>query len=87
VNRDGVMRWVAAYERAWRDTDLPAVSTLFSETAAYRRSPYENPLTGHAEIRQCWPADDGRTFTMTAQPVAVGAATRWSAWRCATATR
>ena len=65
------MRWVAEYERAWRDSDVEAVPHLFTENARYRRSPYEKPLIGHAEIREFWPADEGRTFTMTAEPVAV----------------
>jgi ketosteroid isomerase-like protein len=40
VERDGVMRWVAEYERAWRNADVAGVARLFTEDARYRRSPY-----------------------------------------------
>ena len=71
MNREDVMRWVDEYERAWRASDPRGAARLFTETARYRRSPYEEPLVGHAEIEQFWPVDEGRPFTMTAQPVAV----------------
>jgi ketosteroid isomerase-like protein len=71
MSRDEVMRWVAGYERAWRDGDLDAVAELFTEDARYRRSPYEQPEVGHAAIRVFWRDDEGQTFTVRAQPVAV----------------
>ena len=37
----------------------------------YRRSPYEQPEVGHAAIRVFWRDDEGQTFTVRAQPVAV----------------
>jgi len=27
VDRDGVLRWVSEYERAWREVDLAAIAT------------------------------------------------------------
>jgi SnoaL-like protein len=71
VDRAGVMQWVAAYERAWRDGDLLAVPRLFTEEAHYRASPYEEPEVGHAAIQAFWGDDEGKAFTMTAEPVAV----------------
>jgi hypothetical protein len=65
------MRWVAEYERAWRDGNLSGVTRLFTEDARYRRSPYEEPAVGHAGIQAFWGADEGRTFSVTAEPVAV----------------
>ena len=65
------MRWVAEYERAWREGDVAAVAGLFTEDARYRRSPYEAPLVGHSEIQGFWLDDEGRTFSMTAEAVAV----------------
>ncbi len=65
------MRWVASYERAWRDGDLDAVADLFTEDAAYRRSPYEEPAVGHAAIRAFWAEDGQEPFTVHAEPVAV----------------
>jgi len=71
VDRDEVMRWVAAYERAWRDRDREAVIRLFTEDARYRPSPYEEPEVGHAAIQAFWLEDEGVTFTVSAEPVAV----------------
>jgi hypothetical protein len=71
VDRDGVLRWVAGYERAWRDGDVAAVPRLFTADVRYRRSPYEEPLVGHAELQAAWLDDEGRTFSMTAAAVAV----------------
>lgn len=71
MDRDGVTRWVAGYERAWRAGDLDAVAELFTEDARYRASPYEEPEVGHAAIRAFWLDDEGETFTVAAEPVAV----------------
>jgi ketosteroid isomerase-like protein len=71
VDRDGVMRWVAEYERAWRSGDLDGVPRLFPDDATYRTSPYQEPKVGSAGIQAFWLDDEGRTFTVTAEPVAV----------------
>jgi ketosteroid isomerase-like protein len=71
VDRDEVMRWVAGYERAWRDGDVGAVAELFTEEAHYRPSPYDEAEVGHAAIRALWLDDEGQTFTVRAEPVAV----------------
>lgn len=65
------MRWVADYERAWRDGDEGAVVHLFTDEARYRSSPYEEPEIGHAAIQAFWRDDVGKTFTVSAAPVAV----------------
>jgi hypothetical protein len=65
------MRWVEDYERAWRESDADGVARLFTEEARYRRSPYEESNVGHAAIKAFWLDDEGKTFTMTAEPVAV----------------
>lgn len=71
MHRDDVMRWVARYEAAWRDDDLEAVEDLFSADARYRPSPYEESEIGHDAIRAFWLDDKGKTFSMSASPVAV----------------
>jgi ketosteroid isomerase-like protein len=70
VDRDGVLRWVSGYERAWREVDLDAIAALFTEDARYRPSPYEESLVGHDAIREFWP-EDGEPFAMSAAPIAV----------------
>ena len=71
VDRDDVMRWVAGYERAWRDGNVEAVAELFTQDARYRPSPYEESKVGHAAIQAFWLDDRGETFTASAEPVAV----------------
>ena len=71
MDREQVMRWVAAYQTAWRASDRTGVEMLFTEDAQYRRSPYTEALVGHPAIKEFWVADEGETFTMTASPVAV----------------
>jgi ketosteroid isomerase-like protein len=65
------MQWVAAYERAWRDGDVSRVTRLFTDDARYRPSPYEESKVGHAEIQAFWLDDEGKTFSVVAEPVAV----------------
>ena len=71
MTRDEVMLWVDAYERAWRAADRDAVEQLFTPSARYLRSPYAEPLDGHAAIQDFWVDDDedGTTFAMEAWPV------------------
>lgn len=71
MDRAAVMTWVQRYERAWRDNDASAVTSLFTEDARYRRSPYWPPMVGHAPLAEFWTEDEGATFTMSAEPVAV----------------
>ena len=65
------MQWVADYERAWRTGNVPGVARLFTENASYRTSPYEEPRVGHTAIHAFWLDDEGRTFSVSAEPVAV----------------
>ena len=65
------MRWVGEYERAWRGDDAESVTTLFTEDAAYRSSPYEPSEVGHDAIKAFWLDDTGRRFSMEARVVAV----------------
>jgi ketosteroid isomerase-like protein len=71
VDRSGVMRWVAGYERAWRDGDVAGVERLFTSDVVYRRSPYHPPDVGHDAVKAFWREDPGTTFTVAAEPVAV----------------
>lgn len=71
MDSDDVMRWVAGYERAWRTGDRQAVTELFTDDARYRTTPYEEPKVGHAAIQAFWLEDEGTTFTVDAEPVAV----------------
>ncbi len=65
------MAWVAGYEQAWRDRDLEAVGSLFTDDAQYWPSPYEEPKVGLEAIRAFWLDDEDDVFAMDAEPVAV----------------
>jgi hypothetical protein len=65
------MRWVADYERTWRDGDLAGVERLFTEDAHYRPSPYADSEVGHDAIKAFWLDDEDDVFTAHAEPVAV----------------
>jgi uncharacterized protein (TIGR02246 family) len=71
MDRDEVMAWVDGYIGAWRTQDPELVNGLFTEDAAYRTSPYEEPKVGHEAIKAFWLSDAGQTFTVEAEPVAV----------------
>jgi ketosteroid isomerase-like protein len=70
VDHGEVSRWVGRYERAWREGDVDAVSSLFTEDAVYRQSPYEVPKVGQDAIKAFWLDDAGRTFSMDADVIA-----------------
>ena len=46
--------WIAAYGRAWLERDPEAVVSLFTEDAVYRSSPFREPHSGSAGIRDYW---------------------------------
>jgi ketosteroid isomerase-like protein len=74
MDRTGVRRWVAAYERAWRAAGTEALSHLFTEDATYRTAPFEPPYAGLPAIAAMW--EDGRespdeVFALASEVVAV----------------
>ncbi|MEP6665020.1 MAG: nuclear transport factor 2 family protein [Nocardioidaceae bacterium] len=71
MTRDQVMTWVTAYEQGWRDEDVSSVERLFTPDARYRPSPYDESIVGHEAIKAFWLDDEGKVFTMSAEPVAV----------------
>jgi hypothetical protein len=69
-----VLGWVDAYEQAWRAPGTAALGGLFTEGAAYRQAPYEEPVTGLAAIGRMWESErDGpdEMFRMQREVVAV----------------
>lgn len=66
--------WVSAYERAWRTAGTEQLQGLFTEEASYRMSPYEEPVTGLAEIAELWERErqgPDEEFEMAHEVVAV----------------
>jgi len=76
--REDVARWIAGYERAWREPGTELLGDLFTRDAAYRQGPYEDWVTGLAAIEAMWDAErDGpdEAFLMTSEVLAVDGAT------------
>ena len=74
VTRDGFSSWIALYERLWRTPGTDELGSLFTADATYRHSPYEEPVTGLADLAVDWERGrDGadEAFTMSAEIVAV----------------
>jgi hypothetical protein len=47
-------RWLDAYAEAWRTYDVDAIGRLFSEDAAYRYHPWDQPVRGRDAIVANW---------------------------------
>lgn len=66
--------WVAAYEHAWRSAGTERLAGLFTPAATYRMSPFEEPVTGLAEIGALWERErqgPDEEFEMTHEIVAL----------------
>lgn len=66
--------WIGRYEAAWRSSGTEALSSVFTDDATYRHSPYAEPMSGLAAIGRSWEDErDGpdEVFTMSADVVAV----------------
>lgn len=72
MDPENVRRWVAEYERAWREQDSSAVTHLFTDQAHYLDSPYEDPRVGHQAIAAEW--NDPRPFTMDVESITAAGA-------------
>jgi hypothetical protein len=76
--RERLLRWVDAYERAWRSLGTAMLAELFTGDAVYLQSPYDPPVVGLESIARMWDAGrDGpdEVFTMTREVVAVDGST------------
>ena len=73
MDRDALIRWVDAYERAWRAPGVEALDALFTEDATYSTAPFQNPFAGLPAIREMWEAgrEPGEEFVMSSEVVAV----------------
>ncbi|HEY2687766.1 MAG TPA: nuclear transport factor 2 family protein [Streptosporangiaceae bacterium] len=74
MDRNSVIRWVTAYEAAWRAAGTDALADIFAIDATYQQGPYEVPVTGLPAIEQMWEAErDGpdEVFQMISDIVAV----------------
>jgi ketosteroid isomerase-like protein len=72
--RHDVNAWIAAYERAWRTPGTEPLGDLFAADAAYRMSPYAQPVHGLTAIAELWERERkgaDEAFEMSHEIVAV----------------
>lgn len=46
--------WLDTYGRAWEERDPELAASLFTDAATYRETPFDDPMQGHAAIRDYW---------------------------------
>ena len=73
MDRQGVSRWIAAYEAAWRLGRGASLDALFTPDAIYRTSPTAEPLRGRDAIARWWAAesDPAERWDLTAEVLAL----------------
>lgn len=73
MERDDIVRWIAAYEALWRERRPRDLGELFTADAVYRTSPGAEPIRGLAAIREWWEAesDPAERWELAAEVVAV----------------
>ena len=79
-----VQDWLDAYGRAWVDGDPDAVVALFSAIAAYRETPFDDPMRGRHAIREYWQqgaADAQEDVEFASQVWAVSGDTAIAGWQ------
>lgn len=57
LDREAVSRWIASYERVWRERRPADLGELFTDDATYRASPSAAPIRGIDAIRRWWAAE------------------------------
>ncbi len=55
-----VQAWLDRYVAAWQTYDPAAIGALFSEDAAYRYHPADEPIAGREAIVDSWVAPSGQ---------------------------
>jgi ketosteroid isomerase-like protein len=74
TDRAMVSRWLAGYNAAWRAPGTEGLADLFTGDATYLQSPYEQPVTGLAEIKRMWEEEregPDEVFTLATDILAV----------------
>ena len=54
MTEQDVQDWLDEYGRAWVEGDPDRAAALFSDTAIYRETPFDDPMRGRHAIREYW---------------------------------
>ncbi|BCB90415.1 YybH family protein [Phytohabitans suffuscus] len=74
MDHSDVLRWVDAYERAWRTPGTDGLGEIFATGASYLQGPYEEPVVGLPAIAAMWEAERAgpdEAFDLSREVVAV----------------
>jgi SnoaL-like protein len=73
IDHQTVQKWLDDYISAWKTYDPAAIGALFSEKAAYRYNPYDEPVRGREAIVTNWleNRDKPNSYSAKYQPLAV----------------
>jgi ketosteroid isomerase-like protein len=73
IDHNHVTKWLQDYVSAWKSYDPQAIGALFSEDAAYRYNPYDEPMRGRSTIVANWleNRDAPNSFAAEYRPIAV----------------
>ena len=74
TDRAAVTEWLTGYEAAWRAPGTDHLAGLFTASATYLQSPYEQPVTGLNAIQRMWEQEregPDEVFTLATEIIAV----------------
>ena len=54
MEKSAVVKWLAAYVKAWKSYSPEAIGALFTEDATYSYYPFEEPVRGREAIVASW---------------------------------
>ena len=54
MTEQDVQNWLDEYGRTWINGDPDKLVALFSATATYRETPFDDPMRGRHDIREYW---------------------------------
>jgi len=63
----GLQRWLDEYVAAWQTYDPDAIGNLFTEDAAYRYHPWDEPVSGRDAIVASWLQEPDAAGSWTAE--------------------
>jgi hypothetical protein len=73
MEKSAVVKWLAAYVKAWKSYSPEAIGALFTEDATYSYYPFEEPVRGREAIVASWlkNQDPPGTYDASYAPIAV----------------
>ncbi len=79
-----IQGWLDGYGAAWENGDPEQIAPMFTETASYRETPFDEPMLGRDAIKAYWQegaADAQENLEFSSQVWAVDADTAVAGWQ------